>query len=192
MIWPPSSSYRFSANGGLAVEPGVEAAADVQESARRPSPARPGRRAAGLRHLAAEDRVLGVDARHLVRVLDRPGVGLAGRRRRPLPAPASSTGRGRSGACRRRSTAQHRAVGVGRHWPGDDVEAPCPEGQIDRRVARHEVRPEHPRLSGCGGLRHDDRDGHPDAVEAEFVAVVGRREPRPRQVTNVFSLGNSR
>jgi hypothetical protein len=68
----------------LGVQPRVAAAADVQQ---RHASFRQDAEAVerlGLGHVAAQDRVLGVDARHLVRVLDRPGVGLAGRAAGPF------------------------------------------------------------------------------------------------------------
>ena len=59
-----------------------------------------------------------------------------------------------------------------RHRTGDDVEALPQKREIDHRIARHEVRPEHPRIPGRWSLRHDDGHRHADAGEPEFIAVV--------------------
>ena len=175
----------------LAVEPRVEAAADVHERHAGPGQDVQVVERLLLRHEAAQGRVLGVDARDLVRVLDRPGVGLAGRVPAP-PAPASSTSRDRPAACRRRSTAAHRA-GLRDERGDDDVEALGQQGQIDRRVAADRVGPEHPGLARGGGLRHDHRHpARPRAVGPGVVAVVALGEPRARGRWRRSSRSSSR
>src|SRR5215471_19124405 len=61
---------------GLAVEPRIAAATHMQH--RHPGLSQPGEAVErlDLRHPAPQDRVLDIDARDLVWVLDRPGVGL--------------------------------------------------------------------------------------------------------------------
>ena len=144
VIRPPSSLYRFSATRVWLVEPGVEAAADVDE------------RHAGLgqgvqvverrrlRHEAAQGRVLGVDAGDLVRVLDGPGVSFPGRRpgafqhRLPGEAVVDEPLVGRV------PLLPHRA-GLRGQRGDDDVEALGEQGLVDRGVPADRVRPGRPR-----------------------------------------------
>ena len=160
-------------------QPRILAAADVHE---RHAGLGQGGQAIGQRrrlgHVAPHDRVLGVDARDLVRVAEGPRVHLAGRAAGALHDGFLGVAVIGHVFIDGVPLAAVRPVAVVADGADDDHKALGQQALVDHRVAVHKARPEDPRLARGLLLRHDDRDGHLVA-QPRVVAVVALREERP-------------
>ena len=157
----------------------IEAAADMQHG-----DAGFGRRGQVVerlhfRHGATEHGIFAVDARDLVGIRARPGIGFprraSGAFQHGLLREAVAGQQGVNGI----PTLERRPVCVIRYRPGHDVKPLFQECQIDNRFTAHVIGAEDPRFARRDRLRNNDVDRSFHPLHAEGIAVEARAEPRP-------------